>query len=115
MNPCKAGPPTARSNLGAGGEWARLEGPRGRNRGQQRRGVRMLGALVDVGDGSDLDQPAVTHHGHAVGDLAHDAEVVRDEQIRQAELALQLVEQIDDLSLNRDCLLYTSDAADDLL
>ena len=41
------------------------------------------------------------HHADAVGDLAHDAEVVGDEQHRHVEPALQLGEQLQDLRLHR--------------
>ena len=34
--------------------------------------------------------------------MPHDREVVGDEQVRELELVLQLLEQIDDLRLNRD-------------
>ena len=34
--------------------------------------------------------------------MPHDAEVVGDEQVGQAELVLQVVEQVDDLRLDRD-------------
>ncbi len=37
-----------------------------------------------------------------VGDVAHDAQVVRDEDVGQVELVLQLVEQVDHLRLDRD-------------
>ena len=35
-------------------------------------------------------------------DVADDAEVVRDQQVGEAELVLQLAEQVDDLGLDRD-------------
>ena len=34
--------------------------------------------------------------------MAHDAQVVGDEQVGQAEVVLQVVEQVDDLGLDRD-------------
>ncbi len=37
-----------------------------------------------------------------MGDMADDGEVVRDEQIGQAELFLQVLQQVDDLALQRD-------------
>ena len=48
-----------------------------------------------------LDDLAQVHHGDAVADVAHDRQVVGDEQVRQAELALQVLEQVDDLRLDR--------------
>ena len=50
----------------------------------------------------DLDDRAQVHHGDAVGDVADDGEVVRDEQVGERELLLQLLEQVDDLRLDRD-------------
>jgi hypothetical protein len=34
--------------------------------------------------------------------MLHDAEIVRDEEIGEAELALQILQQVDDLRLDRD-------------
>ena len=49
-----------------------------------------------------LDDLAVLHHADAVGDPAHDAEVMRDEQHRHAEPPLQLLEQPQYLRLHGD-------------
>ena len=35
------------------------------------------------------DTPEI-HHRHAMADMLHDREIVRDEQIRQPEVALQV-------------------------
>ncbi len=45
------------------------------------------------------DQPVV-HHSHPIGDAAHDAQIVGDEQHRHGELPLQLLHQLEDLSLD---------------
>ena len=50
----------------------------------------------------DLDQLAEIHHRHAVADVLHHGEVVGDEQVGEAELALQVLQQVDDLRLDRD-------------
>src|SRR5207302_787898 len=42
------------------------------------------------------------HDGDAITQVLHDLQIVRDEQVRQLALALQLDEQIDDLRLDRD-------------
>ena len=55
--------------------------------------------LVAVGE---LDGLAEVHHHHPVGDVAHDVEVVGDEDVREPELFLQVLEQVEDLRLNRD-------------
>ena len=44
---------------------------------------------------------AALHHRHLVGDVLDDADVVRDEQVSDAELALQLAQQVEDLRLHR--------------
>ena len=41
------------------------------------------------------------HHAHAVGNVPNDAHVVRHKQVRQPALALQLLQQVDNLRLNR--------------
>ena len=45
---------------------------------------------------------AQVHHHHIVGDVAHHAQVVRDEQIGQAKVLLQIGQQVEHLRLNRD-------------
>ena len=62
----------------------------------------MQRVLVELGRRRDFDDPAEIHDCDAIGDVPHDREVVRDEQIREVELLLQLLEQVDDLRLDRD-------------
>ena len=45
---------------------------------------------------------ALAHDVDAVGHLAHDAEVVRDQQHGHADLALQRLQQLEDLRLDGD-------------
>ena len=47
--------------------------------------------------------------------MPHDGEVVGDEQVREAELALELLHEIDDLRLNRDVERGYGLVADDQL
>ena len=47
--------------------------------------------------------------------MPHDGEVVGDEQVREAELALELLQQIDDLCLDRDVERGHGLVADDQL
>ncbi len=42
------------------------------------------------------------HHRHAVADVLHHAHVVGDEQVGQAQVALQLLQEVEDLCLDRD-------------
>ena len=52
--------------------------------------------------GADLDNLAEIHHGDFIGDVAHDREVMSYEYIRQAQIGLEVFEQIENLSLDRD-------------
>ena len=45
--------------------------------------------------------PAAIHHGDAIADLPDQPEVVRDEEVGQAEPLLQIEQQIHDLRLHR--------------
>ena len=49
-----------------------------------------------------LDHLAGVEHGDLVGDAPHHAEIVADEQHRQAAPALQLLQQVEDLRLDGD-------------
>ena len=50
---------------------------------------------------AELHQPAEVEHGDAVGEVADDAEVVRDEEVADALRRLQLDEQVEDRRLHR--------------
>ena len=62
----------------------------------------MLGRREHALDRALLDDLALLHHADAVGELAHDAEVVGDEQKRHAEPLLDVLQQRDDLRLHGD-------------
>ena len=49
-----------------------------------------------------LDDPAQVHHRDVAADVAHHGEVVRDEEVRQAELVLEAHHQVQHLRLDRD-------------
>ena len=68
----------------------------------QRLCVGMLRIFQDVIDAAVFDDLSLLHHADAIRDLAHDAEVVGDEQHRHAEPALQLAQQLEDLRLYGD-------------
>ncbi len=57
---------------------------------------------VEIALERDLDQLAEIHHRHAVADVLYHGEVVSDEQVGEAEAALQVLQQVDDLRLDRD-------------
>jgi hypothetical protein len=52
--------------------------------------------------GAQLRQFSQVHDGHPRGHIAHQAEVVRDEEIGEIEPALQVQQQRDDLPLHGD-------------
>jgi hypothetical protein len=73
-----------------------------RDRAQQAPRVRMLGPVEDRVGVTLLDDPAGVHDCDLVGHLRDDAEVVRDHYDRGVELALQTLDQLEDLRLDRD-------------
>ena len=50
----------------------------------------------------ELDDAAAAHHRDPVGDVVDHRQIVRDEQIGEAELLLQVLQQIEDLRLHRN-------------
>ena len=73
-----------------------------RNRRQERLCIGVHRRPVDLLPRPDLDDLAEVHNGHTVGDMTHDGEIVCDEQIRESELLLQLLQEVHDLRLDRD-------------
>ena len=65
-------------------------------------GVGVLRPGEDLLRRAPLDDLAIVHHAHPVGHLAHDAEIVGDQQHRHVELVLELEQQIEDLRLDGD-------------
>src|SRR5262249_28817933 len=64
--------------------------------------VRVEGLSVDLLGGALLDDLAEIHDEGAVADVAYYAEIVRNKQKSDAQLVLQIHEQVDDLRLDRD-------------
>ncbi len=62
----------------------------------------MMRALEDDVGRPELHHAPEVEHGDAVGDVADDAEVVRDEDVGDAVLGLQLDEQVEDRGLDGD-------------
>ena len=77
----------------------RVDGRRG---GEQRAGIGVRRVFKDVLLGPLLDRAAEVHHHHFIGNMAHDAEVVGNEEIGEIELLLQVHQQVQDLRLDRD-------------
>src|SRR5690606_26226421 len=68
----------------------------------ERRGVRVKRAPEQVVGGGKLDDLADVHDRDAVAYVLDDAEVVGDEQVREVEAPLQVEQQVEYLSLNRN-------------
>ena len=77
-------------------------GIRDRDRREECFRVRMRRVREQVVAVCDLNDAAEVHHRDAVAEVLDNAEVVCDEEQRQVELALQLVEQVQDLRLDRN-------------
>src|SRR5713226_9182810 len=73
-----------------------------RCRRQQFASVSVLRSGGDLLRVSDLDDLAPIHHGDAGREVAHDWHGVRDKQICEAEIALELLEKIHDLRADAD-------------
>ena len=62
----------------------------------------MLRLLRDLPRIAHLNQPSAIHHRNTRGEIAHHRHGVRDKEIGQAKLALQLRQQVDDLRSHAD-------------
>ena len=74
----------------------------------QRRGVK-------VARRRGLDDPAEIHHRNALGDVLDNRQIVGDEEIGEPELLLQVLQQVDDLGLDRHVQRRHRLVADDQL
>ena len=62
----------------------------------------MLRVLVQGVRVRDLDDVPEVHDRDPVGDVPDDPEIVRDEEVREVEVLLQALEEVQDLRLDRD-------------
>src|SRR2546426_17086 len=72
-----------------------------RNAGQQTLGIRMERLLEQPGQRALLHQTPAVQYAHAVADAHDDAEIVRDEQDRQQQSVAKLLDEVENLRLNR--------------
>ena len=92
---------TSRASTSTGASAATgVDGAR-RPAGEQRLRVAVLRRSEHRRGRPGLDQLAALHHADPVREAAHEVEVVGDEEERHAHLGLQLVEQGEDLRLDR--------------
>src|SRR5579859_2809816 len=68
---------------------------------KQRLSVGMERVVEDFGGRRELHQLAQVHHPNPVADVFHDRQIVSDEEVSQAELSLEITEQIQNLRLDR--------------
>ena len=69
---------------------------------EQRFGVGMPGPIEKLFRASVLHQLSNVHHHHAVTDVFDHTEIVRDEQIGEMEFALQILQKVEGLRLDRN-------------
>ena len=72
-----------------------------RRRGEQRLRVGVMRRAEDDVGRADLHQAPEVHHPDAIGDVAHDPQVVRDEDVGEVAVALQAHEKVEDRGLHR--------------
>src|SRR4029077_13912536 len=70
--------------------------------GQKRGGVRMARVPEEVRTAGLLDDLSQIHDEHAIGNVPDDVEVVRDEEVGEAEVLLEAGGQVQDLRVDRD-------------
>jgi hypothetical protein len=73
-----------------------------RRRFEQADGVRVLRAAEDRRRRSDLDDATEVHDRHAIGDVADDRKLVRDEDHRQTQTCDEIAQEVQNLGLDRD-------------
>ena len=88
---------------------------RDRHRRQQRLGVGVQRHLEQARLVGHLDDAAEIHDRDPVADVLDHRQIVRDEQVGQLELVLQIHQQVDDLRLDRDVERRDRLVADDQL
>ncbi len=88
-----------KDGFGAGGDGGGIAFGQGVD---QQPGVGMLRLGEELCGGGGFNDFALFHHRHAIGDLAHDGEIVGDEEDGHAALGLQFFQQRQDLALQGD-------------
>ncbi len=72
------------------------------NRGEQRARIGVHRVAEQLRRGRELDDASGAHHRDAVGEVVHHREVVRDEEVGEAERLAQVGKQVEHLRLHRD-------------
>ena len=74
----------------------------GRDGRQECLGVRVVRSAEDGLGVADLHDPSEVHDRDPVGQVAHDAQIVRDEQVARLALGLELRQEVEDRGLDGD-------------
>ena len=64
--------------------------------------IRVSGMAINLITISQLDNSAQIHHSHSITEVTYGGQIMGNEQVGQSQVALQLLEQVEDLSLDRD-------------
>ena len=99
------GKPGRRADLAVHHDALAGAGPRrlgNRDGREERHRVRMGRRPIDGVARSDLDDAPKVHHGDPIAHVAHDGEIVGDEEEPHARLTLEIAEEVDDLGLDGD-------------
>ena len=70
--------------------------------GKQCLGVRHERLAIEIFSGRELDDFPEIHHCDAIRDVLYDRQIVRNEHVGEVVLALEILEKVDHLRLNRD-------------
>ena len=68
--------------------------------GEQRYGVRVTGIREQLVGGALFNDMSQVHHCYAVRDLTYNREIMRDKQVRQAPVLLEIGEEVEHLGLH---------------
>src|SRR6266446_8474077 len=74
---------------------------RNRDRRQQRFGIGVQRRGIKLAGGRGLDDATEIHHRNALADMLDDRQIMGNKEISKTEFLLQVLQQIDDLSLDR--------------
>ena len=75
----------------------------GGRRGQQGPGIGMLRGREDGFGGTGLHDAPEIHDRNPVREITDDTEIVRNEEVGQAQFFLQITQKVQDLGLDRYC------------
>lgn len=78
-----------------------MMGINARHRIQQKPRVWMLWLIKDCLGRTQLAHPPQEHHAHAIGNVAHHAQIVAYEHVSESALLLQVAQEVEYLVLNR--------------